>query len=164
MGLLDGILGNVLGGMMGGGGSALNNQQGSQQNGPLGNILGQLGGSGVATSALMALAFQVLQQNGGISGLVDKFRASGLGQHADSWVGTGANIPVSAQQINDALGSGGLGQLAAKVGLTPEQASGGLAQLLPELVNQMTPSGQVPADHHDLISDALAALAPRARA
>jgi uncharacterized protein YidB (DUF937 family) len=49
--------------------------------------------------------------------------------------------------------------LASKVGLSPDQASGGLAQLLPELVNQMTPGGQVPDNHHDLISEALAMLA-----
>ena len=161
MGLLDGILGNVLGGMMGGGSNSNYNQQ---SNNPLGSVLGQLGGSGVATSALMALAFQVLQQNGGISGVVDKFRASGLGQHADSWVGTGANIPVSAEQVKDALGAGGLAQMASKVGLSPDQASGGLAQLLPELVNQMTPAGQVPANHHDMISEALAMLTGKTNA
>lgn len=161
MGLLDGILGNVLGGMMRGGSSAGSNQQ---SNNPLGSVLGRLGGSGIATTALMALAFQVLQQNGGISGLVDKFRASGLGQHADSWVGTGANEPVSANQVRDALGSGGLGQLASRFGLTPDQASGGLAQLLPELVNQMTPAGQVPDNDHDMISEALAALTRKTNA
>ena len=155
MGLLDGILGNVLGGMMGGGSSAGRNPQ---QNNPLGSVLGQLGSSGVATSALMALAFRLLQQNGGISGIVEKFRGSGLGQAADSWVGTGANLPVSADQVQDALGAGGLGQLARQAGLTPEQASGGLAQLLPELVNQMTPAGQVPDNHHDMIAEALAML------
>jgi uncharacterized protein YidB (DUF937 family) len=156
MGLLDGILGNLLGGMTGGGSNTGDYQQSDN---PLGSVLGRLGGSGIATSALMALAFQVLQQNGGISGVVDKLRASGLGQHADSWVGTGANMPVSGDQIKDALGAGGLGQLASKLGMSTDQASGGLAQVLPELVNQMTPAGQVPDNHHDMISEALAMLA-----
>jgi len=164
MGLLDGILGNVLGGMMGGGagGGSFSPQGNNQQgNNPLGNVLGQLGGSGIATSALVTLALQLLQQNGGISGVVDKFRASGLGAHADSWVGSGPNMPVSAGQVSDALGAGGLAQLAQKAGLTPAQASGGLAQLLPELVNQMTPSGQVPDNHQDMISEALSMLTKR---
>jgi uncharacterized protein YidB (DUF937 family) len=161
MGLLDGILGNVLGGMMGGGSGTSGNQYG---NNPLGSVLGRLGGSGLATGALMALAFQLLQQNGGISGLVDKLRASGLGQHADSWVGTGANMPVSADQIREALSKGGLERLASKFGLSSDQASGGLAQLLPELVNQMTPAGQVPDNHHELISEGLAALTPKTNA
>lgn len=157
MGLLDGILGNVLGGAMGGGSVTSNNQQSDN---PLGSVLGQLANSGIAKGALMALAFQLIQRNGGISGIVDKLRNSGLGQHANSWVGTGANLPISADQVNSALG-GGLGQLASQYGLTPDQASGGLAQLLPELVNQMTPAGQVPEDQHSMISDALAALARR---
>jgi uncharacterized protein YidB (DUF937 family) len=152
MGLLDGILGKVLGGAMGGGS---NNQQSDN---PLGSLLGGLGGAGGGSSALVAIALQMLQQNGGISGVVDKFRASGLGAHADSWVGTGANMPVSADQVTQALGAGGLGQLASKFGLSPDQASGGLAQLLPELVNQMTPAGQVPENHQDMISEALAML------
>ena len=157
MGLLDGILGNVLGGAMGGSGRS-NNQQGDN---PLGSILGQLAGSGIAKGALMALAFQLIQRNGGISGIVDKLRNSGLGQQANSWVGTGANMPISADQVSSALGGAGagLGQLASQYGLTPDQASGGLAQLLPELVNQMTPEGEVPGNEHSVISDALATLA-----
>ena len=131
MGLLDGILGNVLGGMMGGASGAGGHSQINQQDNPLGAVLGRLGG-GAASGALVALALQVLQQNGGVGGLVDKLRASGLGQHANSWVGTGANLPIDADQIQDALGGGTLGQLAGKFGLSPEQASGGLAQLLPE--------------------------------
>ncbi|MEO8136565.1 MAG: YidB family protein [Betaproteobacteria bacterium] len=161
MGLLDGVLGNVLGGMLGG----------SQRGGsPLDSILGQLGGrqdsgqgaglGGVGGAALMALALQLIQQNGGISGLADKFRSAGLGQHADSWIGTGANMPLSADQIQDALGGGALGQLASRFGLSPDQASGGLAQVLPELVNHMTPAGEVPSDQNDVIAQALEQLRP----
>ena len=156
MGLLDGVLGNVLGGMLGGA------QQGGS---PLDSILGRLGGSSGAQAgaggALMTLALQFLQQNGGIGGVVERMREAGLGAHADSWVGTGANLPVSADQLHQALGAGGLAQIAGKLGLSPEQASGGLAQLLPELVNHMTPNGSIPDDQHDMISSALAALAPK---
>ncbi|MEO7762300.1 MAG: YidB family protein [Casimicrobiaceae bacterium] len=161
MGLLDGILGNVLGSITGGSAGGLGNQNNDN---PLGSILSQLGGgSGVGKMAFMALAFQLLQQSGGITGLIDKLRNSGLGQHADSWVGTGQNMPVSGDQLSNAIGPDVLSQLAHKFGMTQNQASGGLAQLLPELVNQMTPQGQVPDDHHDLISDALAQLAPKSR-
>jgi uncharacterized protein YidB (DUF937 family) len=154
MGLLDGMLGKVLGGAMGGRGAPSGNQQSDN---PLGSLLGGLGG-GLGGGALAAIALQMLQQGGGISGIVDKFRASGLGAQADSWVGTGANMPVSADQISSVLGEGGLGQLAGKFGLSPDQASGGLAQLLPQLVDKMTPAGQVPENQQDLISQALAAL------
>ena len=69
---------------------------------------------------------------------------------------------MSGDQLQQALGSGELAQLASRFGLTPEQASQGLAQVLPEVVNRMTPSGEIPGNDHDLISDALAQLQPRA--
>ena len=169
MGLLDGILGSVLGnlggqgGLGGLGGLLTGGNARAGDNDPMGSALGRAGG-GIAASALMALAFRVLQQNGGITGLLDKLRQSGLGDHAASWVGTGENMPVTGDQLKDALGSGELAQLASHVGLTPEQASNGLAQVLPELVNQLTPAGQVPADHHDMISQALSMLARRGTA
>ena len=163
MGLLDGILGNVLGSLTGGAGNAGLGGGLRQDDNPLGAALGRVGG-GIATSALMAMAFRVLQQNGGITGLIEKLRASGLGQHAASWVGSGANLPLTGEQLQSALGSDELAQLASGVGLTPQQASGGLAQLLPELVNQLTPAGQVPDNHHDMISEALSMLAKRGAA
>ena len=161
MGLLDGILGNVLGNVLGGASGGMARRE---DDNPLGSVLGQLGGgSGIAKMAFLALAFQLLQRSGGITGLIDKLRNAGLGQHADSWVGTGRNLPVSSDQIRDAVGPDVIGPLAQHFGLSEEQASGSLAQVLPELVNQMTPQGQVPPEHHDLISDALAQLAPKAQ-
>lgn len=162
MGLLDGMLGNVLGGMLGG------NQGGG---GALGSILGRLGGGqsgsnsgsgmgGMAGAALMALALQLIQRNGGLTGVLDKLRGAGLGEHANSWVGTGANLPVGADQLRAALGGSEIGELASRFGLSPEQATDGLSQLMPELVNQMTPAGEVPADHNDVIAQALEQLRP----
>jgi uncharacterized protein YidB (DUF937 family) len=76
-------------------------------------------------------------------------------------VGTGQNLPVSPDALQNALGPDVIGQLANRFGLSQDQASSGLAQVLPELVNQMTPHGAVPEGEHDLISDALSQLAPR---
>lgn len=172
MGLLDGILSSVLGnlgGSIGGamGGSAGNpgNNPGGIRNtgndgGPFGSALGKIGGN-VAMTAMVALAFRMLQQNGGLSGVIEKLRGAGLGNHASSWVSTGANLPVTGEQLQEALGSGELAQLASRFGLTPEQASQGLAQVLPEVVDHMTPSGEIPGNDHDLISEALAQLQPR---
>ena len=173
MGLLDGILSSVLGNI---GGSIANSMGGASGNqapnsggirntgnddGPLGGALGKIGGQ-VAVSAMVALAFRMLQQNGGLSGVLEKLRGGGLGHQASSWVSTGDNLPVSGDQLQQVLGSGELAQLASRFGLTPEQASDGLAQVLPEVVSHMTPSGQLPANDHDLISEALAQLQPRA--
>ena len=170
MGLLDGILSSVLGNLGGSIGSSMGGAQGNNPGdsrntgnggGPFGSTLGRIGGN-VAVSAMVALAFQMLQQNGGLSGVIEKLRGAGLGKHATSWVSTGDNLPVTGDQLQQALGSGELAQLASRFGLTPEQASQGLAEVLPEVVNHMTPSGELPANDHDLISEALAQLRPRA--
>jgi uncharacterized protein YidB (DUF937 family) len=94
------------------------------------------------------LATQVLQmiqqQPGGLSGLIQSFHDKGLGGLAASWVGTGQNLPISADQIQHVLGSTQVQALAAKAGISPEVTSSQLAQLLPTLVDKLTPNGQVP--------------------
>ena len=80
----------------------------------------------------------------GLAGLVQQLAASGLGPQEQSWVGTGANQPVSGDQIEQALGSDKIQQLAQQVGLNPADLSGALAHLLPHAVDQLTPGGQMP--------------------
>jgi uncharacterized protein YidB (DUF937 family) len=127
-------------------------------------VLDSLGsGSGAGKMAFLALAFQLLQSSGGLSGLLDKLRNAGLGQHADSWVGTGNNLPVAPDQLQQVFGPDVLEQLASRFGMSQHEASGTLAQVLPELVNHMTPQGDVPADADDAITNALSQLAPRLR-
>jgi uncharacterized protein YidB (DUF937 family) len=101
---------------------------------------------GSTTNPLASQLLQLIQQQpGGLSGLVQNFHDKGLGGLATSWVGTGQNLPISADQIQHVLGSAQVQQLAAKVGISPEAASSQLSQLLPTLVDKLTPNGQVPA-------------------
>jgi uncharacterized protein YidB (DUF937 family) len=100
----------------------------------------------------------MLQQHGGLTGVLDKFRENGMGQHADSWVGTGANMPISAEQVQQVFGESSISQVASQLGQSHGQASSALAQLLPQLIDHLTPQGQVPPDHEDLISKALGML------
>jgi uncharacterized protein YidB (DUF937 family) len=137
MGLLDGLLGSMMGGMMGGGTSA----QGAQ-----------------GTNPMIMMALQVLQQNGGIQGLLAKFQQAGMGQQAQSWIGTGQNMPISADALSQILGQGQLGQIAQQLGMSHEQVASGLAQSLPHVVDHMTPGGEIPAEHNDLVAQALAML------
>lgn len=81
--------------------------------------------------------------HGGLAGVLQQLQAGGLGAHADSWVGTGANLPVTGEQLSGALG-GLIGQLANQAGVSHGQASDMLAQLLPQVINHLTPQGQVP--------------------
>ena len=83
-------------------------------------------------------------QPGGLSGLIQRFREKGLGDLVSSWVGTGQNLPVSTDQLQHALGSEQVKELAAKAGISPELCSSHLAQLLPLLVDKLTPDGQIP--------------------
>lgn len=133
MGMLDGILGNLLGGALGGGG---------QQ----------------AQSPLMQIALQMLQQNGGLEGLLGKFRQAGYGAEADSWVSTGQNLPVSGDVLQQVLGSGAFADVARQLGMSRGDAAGGLAQALPDVIDRMTPQGRVPDGSGDLVAQALEIL------
>ena len=153
MGLLDGILSNVVG-------SLGSNAMPGQQN-PLGALLSGLSGGQGQGANLLTAAMSLLQQNGGLNGVLDSFRQSGLAQHADSWVSTGPNIGISGDQLQQALGSSSISDIASQLNMSHGQASSALAQVLPELINQLTPSGQLPNNHADLISQGLAMLSGR---
>jgi uncharacterized protein YidB (DUF937 family) len=132
MGMLDGLLASLMGGMQQGGGA--------QQ------------------SPLMQIALQLMQQNGGLPGILGKFQQAGYGAQADSWVSTGQNQPISADALSQVLGHGQLAQIAQQLCMSQGEAAGGLASVLPQLVDRMTPHGQVPADHNDMVAQALAML------
>lgn len=110
-------------------------------------VLGQKA-DGVATdkgATLDAVMEMVGGVEGGLPGLVEKLQSSGLGDLVGSWVGTGRNLPVSAEQIQSMLGSGVIGNLAAKLGIDPQQAASILASVLPQVIDRLTPSGKVEA-------------------
>ena len=154
MGLLDGLLGNVLGGALGG------NRTQSQAQDPLSSILGGLtGGRGGGTgNILLQLALSMLQQQGGLGNVLGKFREAGMGSQADSWVSTGQNVNISPNQLEQVFGSGALNDIASKLGMSQEQAGSAMSQVMPELINQLTPQGQVTADSENSVAEGLDAL------
>jgi uncharacterized protein YidB (DUF937 family) len=107
---------------------------------------GMLGG-GDKQNPLIQAVIGLLGQNssvGGLGGLIQAFQKNGLGEIVNSWVGTGKNLPISAEQIQQGLGGDLLKQLAAQAGLSTEAAGGQLANLLPGLVDRLTPEGKLP--------------------
>jgi uncharacterized protein YidB (DUF937 family) len=88
---------------------------------------------------------QDMLSGGGVHDVLGKLHAAGLGEQVQSWVGKGANLPVSPDQIKSALGSGPVQSIMAKVGLSEDQVTGALAKLLPHAVDHMTPDGKPPA-------------------
>lgn len=153
MGLLDGLIGDVLGSMLSG-------NQGQGQD-PLDSVLSRLGGGNQAQSGnlLLQLVLSMLQQNGGLEGILGKFRDGGLTQQADSWVSTGQNMNISADQLQQVFGSSTISDLASRLGISEQQAGSEMAQIFPEVINRLTPEGQVPENSSDEISQALSSLA-----
>jgi len=104
---------------------------------------GRFGGSRNPT--VTAVLQMVNNHPGGFSGLLQTFHEKGLGGVASSWVGTGENQTISAEQIQGVIGEDRIKQFAAKVGIPPDQASAKLAEYLPQVVDKLTPNGQVPS-------------------
>jgi uncharacterized protein YidB (DUF937 family) len=116
--------------------------------GALGKAAG--GGGGGQEAALMNAVMALLSQSGsggagGLGGLVGKLQQAGLGDIVNSWISTGQNLPVSGSQLQSALGSDTLGPLARQLGLGEGDLAGGLAGLLPQVVDGLTPDGRLPS-------------------
>ena len=103
--------------------------------------MGKVAGSNPETAAVLEM---IQNHPGGINGLVQSFHSNGLGGVVNSWIGNGENQSISPDQIQQALGSGPVQALAAKLGVSPDQASSTLSQLLPQMMNHITPNGAMP--------------------
>lgn len=130
MGLLDSIVGQVAGALGGGTGQ-------QQPNGLLEAVTGLLNNP----------------QTGGLQGLIQAFEQQGLGHVIGSWIGTGQNLPISADQLQAVLGNEQLQAMAQKLGLSTQDIAGHLSQLLPQVVDHVTPNGEVPQG--DVLQSAL---------
>ena len=127
MGLLDSLMGAALGGGQGG--------------------QAQAGTGGLDPQVLMGIVAALMNNGGGLSGILAKLQQGGLGDAAASWVGTGANQPVSADALGGALGPDLMGMIARQLGGNQQQAAVTLADLLPGLIDQLTPQGRLPTDN-----------------
>lgn len=118
-------------------------------------------GSTEETSGLAGGIMHLLtSQPGGLSGLVQIFHEKGLGCIVNSWVSTGQNFPISAEQIRGVLGNEQVQQFATKVGISPDLATSKIAELLPVVVDKLTPDGKVP-EGGGLLQQALGFFAQR---
>jgi uncharacterized protein YidB (DUF937 family) len=108
----------------------------------MGMFDGLLGG--VVGAEMATVVNGLIEKHGGIQGIVAQLEQQGLGGTVRSWVGTGANQPISADQIHQAFGSDTVKQLAAKVGMTPEDLAAKLSQILPQAIDKLTPGGVAP--------------------
>ncbi len=140
-----------LGGLLGGGGLGdLLGAAGGGQGGAagLGGLLSLAPSVLAALPTLMPALLRMLSGSGqsgsGVHALVERMQANGMGNVAESWVGTGENEPISPDQAETALGPDNVQQLSTETGLPKEDVKQGAAALLPEIVNRLTPSGRIP--------------------
>jgi len=153
----SGGLGDLLGGLMGGGAG-----QGGNRPADLGGLGGlgmgqRQGGSGMGNKGgalmllLLPLAMQWVQRNGGIGGVLERFQNKGYSQQAASWVSTGENEELQPQAVNELMGTEELSRMSQQLGVSQEEVSSGMAQILPEMMNQLTPQGGVPDDGDEVL-------------
>jgi uncharacterized protein YidB (DUF937 family) len=113
----------------------------------LGSVLNGISQQGGTAGAIASVAGSLLANDGdhgGLGGLVGKFEQAGLGNVVSSWIGSGQNLPISADQLQSVLGSDAVAGIAAKLGINPADAMGQLSTMLPGLVDKLTPNGQAP--------------------
>jgi uncharacterized protein YidB (DUF937 family) len=150
MGLLDNLLSSAMQQM---------GQSGSNSGGNLGGMLGSmLGGGGGGNAALLQIVASMLSNNGsmgGLGGLLQQFQQAGMGREMNSWISTGQNLPISLEQLTQVFGQGQMQQMAQRAGMDVNQFGGQLGELLPQMVDRLTPSGQMPQGGFE---DALGAL------
>lgn len=163
---LDGMLGSVLGGALGGG---MGNQMGMSNGmggmgGGMGSILGSLLGGGMGgqqqqsgfggagksmlMAALIPLALSFIQRNGGLSGALSKITGMGHNQQANSWMSTDqANLPLDPNAVNQLFDQSELQQVADQTGVDTNEVANGMANLLPQVFDNLTPNGDTSNEH-----------------
>ena len=88
----------------------------------------------------------LLSNSGGLNGLVENFKQKGLGDVVSSWISTGKNLPISAEQIQSVLGHSQVQQIAEKLGVSTQDASNHIAEYLPQIIDKITPGGSLPTE------------------
>jgi uncharacterized protein YidB (DUF937 family) len=126
-----------------------------QIGGAVGSVLGQGKSAGVSAVLLQQLV-AMLSKPGALSDLTSKFQSAGLGNILQSWIGSGQNLPISADQVSKVLGTGTVADLAKKAGISETDTTGALASLLPQVIDKVSPDGKAPAAND--LSGTLASL------
>jgi len=142
----------------GGTGSAREPAPESRTEGDVFELPGLSGGDPAQAAGVMGTMMELLQEKGGLGGLLATFRASGLGAQADSWASPGPNEPVSGDQMEQALGSPIVAMIAEKLGLSPEQAKATLAQVVPAVTSRMAAEERLTGEPQDALAKALGML------
>lgn len=142
-GMLGQVLGSVLGGGMGGG---LGGGMGSGFGNSVGQSRGGFGGKGMLMAALLPIVLMFIQRNGGLAGTLDKVRNMGFGEQANTWMGTGENAGIDPNSVSQLFDQQDIEQVAQQTGADTQEVRQGLAELLPQVMDNLTPNGNLDTD------------------
>lgn len=112
--------------------------------------------AGAERGPMVKAALDLFNRHGGVNGILDKFRAHGFGDKVDSWIGAGANLPLTAKQMQQVLGECVLDEMSARFDVTSADLSKKLAEHLPKMVDQLSPDGILPSSNTELLMRAAA--------
>lgn len=157
--LLGSLFANTMRGRLRAGpfGAGPHSAGGAALDGFLGSMLGRgssvaRGGHGLSGNRTLLLAMLLpyamkwVQRSGGVRAVLERFRHKGLGPHADSWVSTGGNRKLRAEEADEVVGGEELSQVARQIGVPERDVALGYAEIVPELVDQLSPDGRVPPE------------------
>jgi uncharacterized protein YidB (DUF937 family) len=176
------LLGQVLGGVfgqalarrgVGGAPGAMSGLGGGLGGAALGSVLGGMlarrggvaagranGGNGgtAVLMMLLPLAMRWVQRNGGMGAVLKRFQQQGYGKQAQSWLAPGDNQPLDEQAVEQVVGQGDIAQMAERLGVPKEQVAQAFAEIMPELVDKLTPQGELPAQADEVLDEGRATL------
>ncbi|HVG99993.1 MAG TPA: YidB family protein [Miltoncostaeaceae bacterium] len=108
------------------------------------DVMGAVGGQGGSSNKVMGALGGLVEQAGGVEGIMRKLESSGLGDKLQSWIGTGDNKAISPDEVKRALGEDEIARCARQAGVSEDEAAGGIAAALPQLIDKASPGGQLP--------------------
>ena len=152
-----GGFGHMGGGMPGGlGGAALGGILAGMLGGRARSRAGGLGGNrGALIAMLLPFAMQWVQRNGGLGAVLKRVQDRGYSRQANSWVSTGDNQHLEPQAMDEIVGTEEISRLSQQLGVPQEEVKQGFAEILPEMVNQLTPEGQVRPEADDVLQESI---------
>jgi uncharacterized protein YidB (DUF937 family) len=160
---MGGGLGDLLGGILGGGargGGMPMGLPGGMGGGGLGRMGAGMGGGNrnLLLAMLLPLAMQWVQRNGGIGNVLQRVRQQGHARQASSWISTGENESLDPQALGDLVGHDEMARMSQELGVGEEEVAQGFAEILPEMVDQLSPQGEVPPDADEVLGGGLVDL------
>ena len=121
-----------------------------------GTVMNKVAGS--SGNPMIQAGLELINQNGGPQGVLEKLRGNGLGAEVESWLGSGSNLPLSAQQVVQVFGTELVKSMAAQFSMPANDFGSKLAEYLPQAIDKLSPDGKLPGSQAELMARAISLL------